>query len=202
MQTRTYTQLFDLIKALSGVNAFTTEEQAYVLAFVNRRALEAYNECAVWPRYLVVGEQRTLSSNLVPWAQTGLDTIEEIIRVHRTQPFLKNSSLEYEFYVDVDGAHMLNLSTSDTTSVYVTYKKQWEGPYTTATTTIPLEWFHWIAHASYADFLRMDGQTEKALTEELVARKYLDLELERVEHRMNNSTINKRISTYINRQAR
>lgn len=202
MQTKTYTQLKSLITALAGVNSFTTEEGAYILEFVNRRAYEAYNECQVWPRYLVAGEERTLTSNLVPFTESGKNTIGEFIRIHRTQPFSRLSAHEYEFYVDVDGAHILNIVATTDSSAFVTYKKQFDGPYTTSTTTIPQEFFYYIAHAAYADFLRMDGQTEKALVEEQNAKNYLFLELERVEHQQNNQTVNKRISTYVSRQAR
>jgi hypothetical protein len=59
-----------------------------------------------------------------------------------------------------------------------------------------------MAHASYADFLRMDGQHDKALTEEQVAQGYIAMELEKVDNMMNNNTALKRFSTYINRQAR
>jgi hypothetical protein len=48
----------------------------------------------------------------------------------------------------------------------------------------------------------MDGQHDKALTEEQVAGTYLALELEKIDMRSNNNTINKRFSTYVSRQAR
>lgn len=48
----------------------------------------------------------------------------------------------------------------------------------------------------------MDGQHTKALQEEGIANTYLALELEKIDLRSNNNTINKKFSTYVNRQAR
>jgi len=229
MQTRTYGDLFKLIQSLAGVRNFaftgnTTgspagqafSEQDNVANLINRRYFEAYQTSQMWPRYLVVGEERTIESGqVVPYAETGKNTIGEFIRIHRQQPFLNNSTLEFDFYVDSSGAHILNISTADTSSAYITYKKQFT-PFTTSDDTstepfstytssreeVPSEFFHFIAHTAYADFLRMDGQTDKALIEESTGKKYLDLELERVDLITNNNNLNKRFSTYVSRQAR
>jgi hypothetical protein len=193
--------LFSLIKALSGVNEFTSEENGYILSFINRRADEAYDSSQMWPRYLIVGEERTVdTNNIVAYTQTSKNDIAEFIRIHRTQPFDRQSVVEYDYYVTGSGAHILNIAGSDNTSVYVTYKKKLDE--ITEGSTIPLEFFYFIAHASYADFLRMDGQIEKAVLEENVARTYLDLELGKLDNIANNNSINKKISTYVNRQTR
>ena len=204
MQERTYSDLLTLIRSLAGVGSFTTEEQTSILSFVNRRASEAYNMSQSWPRYLVVGEERAIDSSpasTIPYAEAGKNTIYEWIRIHRTQPFLRNSALEFDFYVDSNGAHILNLTTADATSAFVTYKKELS-QFTANSTNIPGEWFAFMAHTAYADFLRMDGQHDKALTEEQVAQSYIAMELEKVDNMMNNNTALKRFSTYINRQAR
>ena len=204
MQERTYSDLLTLIRSLAGVGSFTTEEQASIESFVNRRASEAYNMSQSWPRYFVVGEERTISSSpasTIPYAEAGKNTIYEFVRIHRTQPFLRQSALEFDFYVDSNGAHILNLTTADASSAFVTYKKEL-GQFTASSTNIPGEWFAFMAHAAYADFLRMDGQHDKALTEEQVAQGYIAMELEKVDNIMNNNTALKRFSTYINRQAR
>jgi thiol:disulfide interchange protein len=208
MQTRTYGDLFKLIQSLAGVGSFAASEQDDVANLINRRYFEAYQTSQMWPRYLVAGEERTIESGqVVPYAETGKNTIGEFIRIHRQQPFLNNSTLEFDFYVDSSGAHILNISTADSSSAYITYKKQFapfttSSSYTTSTEEVPSEFFHFIAHSAYADFLRMDGQTDKALIEEATGKKYLDLELERVDLITNNNNVNKRFSTYVSRQAR
>ena len=87
-------------------------------------------------------------------------------------------------------------------AAWVGYKKEWPGPYLASATDIPLEFFYYAAHATYADFLRMDGQIDKAKVEEDTASTYLVLELEKAETQRNNNLLYRRISTHNSRQAR
>ena len=205
MQLKSYSGaggLKELIQALAGVSSFTTEEDSKILSFVNRRAAEAYNLSPSWARYLVVSEERTITTaNTIPYTQATKNDIGEFIRIHRKQAFLNDSSLEYDFYVDSNGANILNIVNTEDTSAFVTYKKELAA-FTADSTDIPLEFFYFVAHAAYADFLRMDGQHGKALTEEQIAKNYLDIELEKIDIRNNNNSINHKFSTYVNRQSR
>jgi hypothetical protein len=150
--------------------------------------------------------------NLIPYEQTGKTTIGSFNRIHRKQAFLNNLSIEYDFFVDFTGANILNITSSTDNSAFVTYKQQFTpfsvGPstdatvYTDSTVEVPGEFFAYLAHATYADFLRMDGQTEKAFAEEQRAEISLALELEKIDIISNNNTVNKRFSTYVNRQSR
>ena len=129
------------------------------------------------------------------------ETIGEFIRIHRKKAFLNESALEYDFFVNNDGANVLNVANGEDSVVYVTYKKPFT-EFTTTSTDIPQEFFYFVAHAAYADFLRMDGQHGKALTEEQLAQSFLAIELEKIDIRNNNNSINKKFSTYVNRQSR
>jgi hypothetical protein len=196
-----------LIKSLAGVNEFTSDETTYILNFANRRFYEAFNTTELWPRYLVVGEARDTTNSVVPFTQATKTNIGEFLRIHRNQPFLRRSEVEYDFFVDSNGAHIMNeVGGSSNGDVYVTYKKQFTpltGDFSpNSTSLVPLEFFNFIGHAAYADFLRMDGQVEKALVEEQKASDFLDLELDKVEILSNNNSVGKKISTYVNRQAR
>jgi hypothetical protein len=150
---------------------------------------------------LVVDEQ------LIPYAQTSKDNIGDFNRIHRKRAFQNNSSMEYDFFVDFNGANILNIANSTDNSAFVSYKKQFT-PYTItsgyydSSLEVPSEFFNYIAHAVYADFLRVQNRQEQALAEEQVAQTYLALELEKIDIRSNNNTINKRFSTYVNRQSR
>jgi len=48
----------------------------------------------------------------------------------------------------------------------------------------------------------MQGKNEQAAAEEGMGTLFLAQELEKIDLRSNNNTINKRFSTYVNRQAR
>jgi hypothetical protein len=158
--------------------------------------------------------------NLIPYQQTGKEDIAEFVRIHRRRAFLNLSRVEYDFYVDVSGANIMNItSTVDNEAfrylqernLFCLISAQAElliqalvlvEPFGTSTEAVPLEFFSYLAHATYADFLRMDGQHGKALTEEQVAEGYLFTELEKIDLRSNNNTINKKFTTYVNRQSR
>ncbi len=145
-------------------------------------------------------------SSPAPFAQD-LSYIGEFQRIHSDEPFVNNSAKEYEFFVTSRGAEILNVRNNNAGLAYVTYKKDFVPfavitNHSASTDLVPEEFFEFIAHAAYADFLRMDGQTDKALAEEQRAQVYLALELERVDIMSNNNTINKRFSTYVNRQSR
>jgi hypothetical protein len=144
----------------------------------------------------------TYKSNLVPFAQAGKDTIDTFLRIHKTyQPFYLYSAVELEYYVNADGAHLVG-DTAPSNSTYVTYKMVWDGPYTTASTNIPSEWFDYIAHAVYADFLRQDGQNEKAIIEENVAKGILDDQLQKTDVSRATGMMAHRISTHNSRSFR
>ena len=99
MQNRSNKDLFDLISALSGNSDFTTQEISQLLALANRRFSQAYNTTPYWARYLTVGEERTISNSVVPFTQTSKTDIGEFLRINREQPLLRNSTIDFEFFV-------------------------------------------------------------------------------------------------------
>ena len=156
---------------------------------------------------LVSGTPLVVDEQLIPYAQTSKDTIGDFNRIHRKRAFQNNSSMEYDFFVDFNGANILNIANSTDNEAFVSYKKQFTpfivtSDYYNSVVEVPGEFFNYIAHAVYADFLRVQNRQEQALAEEQVAQTYLALELEKIDIRSNNNTINKRFSTYVNRQSR
>lgn len=144
----------------------------------------------------------TFNSNIIPYNQAGLSEIDTFLRVHKSyQPFYLYSSVEVEYYVDSLGAHVVG-DSSPSSNTFVTYKKAWDGPYTSASINIPSEWNDYICHAAYADFLRQDGQNEKAIIEEKVAQGILTDQLMKVDVTRSVGMLSHRISTHINRASR
>ena len=162
------------------------------------------------------------SSNTVPYNETHevlssgttrvLKTaINDFVRIHRKQAFLNDSSTEYNFYADANGANVMNSTASDA-EVFVTYKKNIAdtstGRILSSTTNldsgteIPSEFFSYTAHGVYADFLRMDGQHDKGAFEESQAQLFIETELERIDIINNNNSLNHKFSTYINTSSR
>ena len=155
----------------------------------------------------VSGTPRIKVVQMVPYEQFGKSNIGDVNRIHRKQPFYNNSAIEYDFYADLDGANILNITNTTDSTAFVTYKIPFSqftvtSDYYNSTVEVPEEFFNYLAHTVYADFLRVQNKQEEAIAEENVGAKYLAQELEKVDLRMNNSTINKRFSTYVNRQSR
>ena len=256
MQEVAYSSIYNQVCALAGVTDFTAQEQVLITTLVNRRAKLAYEGSDFWPRWLVVGENRsylsttvtagsfvvgytytiltvgstnwtsigasantvgvvfvatgvgsgtgtaTLNSNIVPYEKAGSPTIDTYLRIHKSyQPFFQYSSVEVEYYVDGLGAHVMG-DTLPSSSVFVTYKKEWNGPYTSTSTNIPEEWNEYLGHAVFADFLRLDAQNEKALIEEKVAEGILQDQLMKVDVTRSVGVLSHRISTHASRSYR
>jgi len=200
----TFLEVKNAFQAIAGLESLTAADEFFLQSSTNRAATRAYNESDAWPRYLVIGEERTISSSpaqTIPYAEGGKDTIGEFLRIHRTEPFLRNSALEFDFYVDSTGAHIVNLTTADANSAFVTYKKQFSPSYTPDSTDIPGEFLDYIIYTALSDFYTGDGQNEKAVIASQQADLMLNKELARLDKQANNNTLN-RFSTHTSRQAR
>ncbi len=202
MTTDTYSNLLELVKALSGNTALTTEENSLVNQFINRRIYNAYRRINYWPRYLVLGEARAVSGGVVPFTQATLNPIGSFLRIYDEAPYGTYSVTELTYNVTSDGADIVS-PPDGLDTVYVDYKKRWDGPYNSTTNSlVPMEFFHYAAHGAFADFLRYDGQNEKAAAEEGYAESLLVLELEDVMNQRNFNTAGKRIRSHQTTQSR
>lgn len=203
MQTKTYAQLISLIQSLSGV-VFATIELGRVKALVNRRALRAFRSTNYWPRFLKIGEEREVINNVVPYTETGLDPIDTFLRIHKQAPYINVSVQEYDIMVTADGATLV-AGSSDPTSAFVTYKKQLVDTYgdeAGETSDVPAEWFQYIAHGTYADYLRAEGQQEKAVVADQEADMLLQEEMIRIDEQHTLQLVSNRIFTNANMQTR
>jgi len=181
MTTKTYTELLDQIKSLCGVE-FATIELPRINALVNRRAKRAYRASNNWPRFITVGQARAVSSKNVPYTEGILDTIGTFLKIQAVAPYTTPSPQDYNFYVDSGGAKLI--TSANPASVFVTYKKVLSDTYGETTgmqPAVPSEWFDYIAHGVYADYLRAEGQQEKSQLADSEASMILNDELVQIE---------------------
>ena len=258
MQTRTYTDLYDLIQALCGVT-FASIEEARIRALVNRRATKAYKASNYWTRFIAIGEERSLFSTAVtastaivsgtryiirsvgdsnftsigaesntvggifvatgvgsgtgtvsahlgyiPYSESPKKDIDVFLRIFSSKPYSTTTYGEYQFTVDQNGASVI-AGTANPTSAYVTYKAQLQDRYGNTsgfTSIIPSEWFEYLAHGTYADYLRAEGQQEKAALADQEANEILLDELMKLDEQHTQTIISNRISTNANMQYR
>lgn len=205
MQTKDYTSdLLPLIKSLCGVE-FANIELPRIKAMVNSRAKRAYRASNFWPRFLVVGEERDVVNGYVPWTQAGLDSVDTFVIIHRSAPYIADSAQNFDFYVDFTGAKIVD-GDLNSASAFTTYKKQTTAVYgdgTSGTTSsIPDEWFEYLAHGTYSDWLRSEGQMEKSQIADAEAADKLTDELIRIDEMRSSALISTRIQTNANMQSR
>lgn len=136
-----------------------------------------------WERYLVVGEERTVSNkNIVPRSQTGLDTIDTFLKILKDDPH-KKRGVDYKFVSKNNGAMLTGLagrassdlyedpdntgfyiqpdSSEDDASVFVVYKKNLDvdiGPQQGGNTTVPAELMPYMAHLAAYTWQRSVNQ--------------------------------------------
>ena len=203
MQTKTYAELFALIQALCGV-VFASIETPRIKALINRRALRAYRATNYWPRFLKIGEQRVVTSGVVPFTESGLDGIDTFLRVHKQAPYVTASVQEYDIMVTASGATLV-CGDLDPSEAFVTYKAQLTDTYgdgSGESTAIPAEWFQYLAHGTYADYLRAEGQQEKAALADQEAEGLLQDELIRIDEQHTLQMVANRVFTNANMQVR
>ena len=203
MQTKTYAELFALIQALCGV-VFASIETPRIKALINRRALRAYRATNYWPRFLKIGEQRAVTSGVVPFTESGLDSIDTFLRVHKQAPYVTASVQEYDTMVTASGATLV-CGDLDPSEAFVTYKAQLTDTYgdgSGESTAIPAEWFQYLAHGTYADYLRAEGQQEKAALADQEAEVLLQDELIRIDEQHTLQMVANRVFTNANMQVR
>jgi len=288
----TFLEVKNAFQSIAGLESLTAADEFFLVNSLNRAVSRAYNESNSWPRYLVVGEERSIPSNIevsgasepnangtyvpisylangwegpnfhrifwesdyggywklydyqspidyyvestrgtpvttnpwdadfntgefgdagvslkqvvqpIPYTETSKDNIGEFLRIHRSKPFSRDSALEFEFYVDSNGANIINLVSGNSDAAFVTYKKELVTGFNQDSTDIPSEFVDYIIYTALSDFYTGDGQTEKAALAAAQADLMLDREIFRVDKKMNNNTVNKRFSTYVSRQAR
>ena len=203
MQTKLYSDLLGTIMSLTG-QSFSVVESTLVKSLINRRAYKAYRSSNYWSRFLVIGEERTVTSNVVPYTQIGLDSIDTFLRIHKQNPYQTSSVQEFDIMVTIAGARIIS-GTLNPISAWVTYKKQFTdtfGDGTSEDPNIPSEWYQYIAFGVYADYLKREGQQEKASFADQEADLILQDELMRLDEQHTQTIVSQRIMTNANMQLR
>ena len=202
--TITYQNLEERFKSIAGLAALETTDAAFLRQAVNRRirtAIERYP----WPDFTVIGESITLDTaddNTIQTYGTGKDLANDsnvVFRIHKTDPTDTRYPEEYT-YVSIlnsggyPSVKIINPTVLNATDVYVTYRKDLDsvvsdgGSYTSGSfgdesgdnPNIPYQFFEYCAFGAYADFLRGDGQTDKAQVEDQNAELILVSEIDKV----------------------
>jgi hypothetical protein len=145
-----------------------------------------------------------LANSTIPYTETGKPSIDTFLRIFMDRPYRKASVQEYEYYVTSDGAELISGDLNPLTA-FATYKKQltdFYGDNTGEVADIPAEWFHYLAHGTYADWLKSEGQQDKASLADQEAEAVIQDELMRLDEQHTQTIVSQRIMTNANMQLR
>jgi hypothetical protein len=150
-----------------------------------------------------------ITANVVPYSEAGLQTIDTFLRIFKQAPYIASSVQEFDFTVTADGATLVAGDLNPSTA-FLTYKAQFTDTYgpglpdglSTDVTSVPAEWFQYLAHGTYADYLRAEGQQEKAALADQEAEALLTEELIRLDENHTSGFVSNRIRTNANMQLR
>lgn len=205
--TVTYNNLEERFKSIAGLGSLETIDAQFLRQSVNRRMRNAF-ERYPWPQFTVVGEAYTVltaDSNTIQTSGTtanGLDLAfpaSVVFRAQKSNPTTTRYPEEYSFVSLLNSTgypaiKIISTTTLNSVPVYLTYRKELSniiadgGTYTSGffgdesgdNPNVPYVFFEYVCFGAYADFLRGDGQTDKAQVEEQNAEILLRLEIDKV----------------------
>jgi len=202
--TITYQNLEERFKSIAGLSALETTDAAFLRQAVNRRIRTAF-ERYPWPDFTVIGESVSLltaNDNTIQTYGTGKDLANNsnvVFRIHKTDPTDTRYPEEYTYVSALNSGgypsvKIINPTVLNSVDVFVTYRKDLSsvisdsGSYTSGSfgdesgdnPDIPYQFFEYCAFGAYADFLRGDGQTEKAQVEDQNSELILISEIDKV----------------------
>jgi hypothetical protein len=201
--TATYSQLKSRFQALAGLESLQTTDASFLRDLVNRRARLAH-ERYPWPQFTVIGESVAIvtsdDNRLRVYGSSNklANDANVVFRIHKADPSSTRYPDEYTFFTELDSGgfpsvKIIEPTALDSINVYVTYRKDLRGEINSGSATsgyygdeagdeqnIPNIFFEYMVQGAYADFLRGDGQTEKATVEEQNAEGLLIQEIDLV----------------------
>jgi hypothetical protein len=140
----------------------------------------------------------------VPYTETGKSSVDTFLRFFKQAPYIASSVQEFDFTVTAEGATLVAGDLNPSTA-FLTYKAQFADTYGDGageTSSVPAEWFQYLAHGTYADYLRAEGQQEKAALADQEAEVLLTEELIRLDENHTSGFVSNRIRTNANMQLR
>jgi hypothetical protein len=126
------------------------------------------------------------------------------LRVYKQAPYISTSVQEYDIMVTSSGATLV-CGDLNPTEAFVTYKAQLVDTYGDTgaeVSAIPSEWYQYMAHGTYSDYLRAEGQQEKSALADQEADMLLQEELIRLDENHTSGLVSSRIFTNANMQMR
>jgi hypothetical protein len=203
-----FEELNNLTFALIG-REYTTDATSSqfkrLVSLYNTSLNEIYRASNYWERYLVVGEERTVSNGSFNSTENSKETIDTLLRVHKTAPFGTSTATELDVYAKGNAYHIIGTQPSDN-KVYATFKKAHGlsfGAGDSDSKAVPREFLSYIAHKTAYTWQRSVEQNASENNFGLslaVVRNILEDELAKLDDQNVFNTIGKKFKNYRNTQ--
>jgi hypothetical protein len=157
-----------------------------------------------WTPVSGTGDVTSLATTVQADLGAPLPSVDTFLRIYKQAPYVTTSAQEYEFTVTVDGASLIS-GDLNPAAAFVTYKAQLVDTYGDGVgevSLVPAEWFQYIAHGTYSDYLRAEGQQEKSVIADQEAEMLLQDEMIRLDENHTSGLVSNRIFTNANMQLR
>ena len=197
--TKTYQQFLDRYQRLCGIDTLSDDEKEFALQFFNRNlrlAWQAYE----WPFNCYVEDRTPDVNDLIEWAQTSETVIGEVFECWRDDPFGNSVPRAVPYNLTADGIQLYANSSYDPT--YVWFRERLVECDGTLTYELPYDLFEYVCHASYADWLASNEQTQNSAFQRGVAEQILLDEIEKWSRQQKNQSLRQTIKTHGTEQLR
>lgn len=205
LRTSSYATWKAAFESLVGIEqgGLQTDEALAVQRFFNKAIRRAW-ESNYWLDVCYIEERTPDENYLIDWAQDGLTEIGEVFAVYRTSPYASALPGRVGYTLTRDGIQLVGATTTD--AVWVHYRARcpvYPDPNVstiltdeagnaltddagnplmdTDGDTFPYIFFEYCLHAAFADWLRSDGQNDKAAQADAQAQELLDYEHDKLE---------------------
>jgi hypothetical protein len=177
-RTATYASWKARFESLVGIEqgGLQTDEALAVIGFFNKAIRKAWDS-NYWLDVCMVESRTPDSDLLIDFAQPGETEIADVFAVWNTSPYLNALPARVGYTLTRDGVQLIGPTSAD--PVWIYYRERC--PTYTASDTFPYIFFEYVLHAAYADWLRSDGQNDKAAQADAQAEEYLQLEHDKLE---------------------
>lgn len=197
--TKTYSEFLDRYQRLCGIDTLSDDEKEFALQFFNRNLRFIWQQYE-WPFTCLVEERTPDTDNIIEWDQAGETVIGEVLECWRDDPFGNSLPRAVPFYLTADGIQFTEGAAYDPT--YVWFRERLTECTGTLSYELPYDFFEYVCHASYADWLASNEQTQNSAFQRGVAEQLMLDEIEKWSRQQRLKSLRSTIRTHGTEQLR
>ena len=197
--TKTYQNYLDRYQRLAGVDTLSDDEKEFALQFFNRNLRFIYRAYD-WPFTCKVEQRTPDAAYQIDWAQAGETVMGEVLECWKDDPFGNVTPRALPYNLTGDGIQLYAAGSPDPT--YVWFRPRLVECTGDVAYTIDYDFFEYVAHASYADWLASNEQTANSAFQRGIAEQILTDEIEQWSRQQRSQSLRGNTRTHGTEQTR